>query len=134
MCSICKDVLVQFELEHTEARCPLGTSLYCSYCAGFGHITRDCKAKPSTRYTRPIYMEQLIGVDHLLEFGIRTKTPLLTTEEKEPAPQLLEIKDNDQTIILYLQSKGIKPGKKGMLRVQLEAYARTEKLRVVYQK
>ncbi len=134
MCSICKDVLVQFELEHTEARCPLSASLYCSYCASFGHLTRNCKAKPSKRYTHPIYVEQLVGVEDLLEFGIRTKTPLPVREEKEPAPQLLEIKDNDPTIISFLQSKGIKPGKKGLLRVQLENYAKTEKLRVVYQK
>lgn len=134
MCSICKDVLVQFELEHTEARCPLGASLYCSYCASFGHLTRDCKAKPAKRYTHPVYVEQLVGVGDLLEFGIRTKTPLPLREEKEPVQQLLEIKDNDPAIIAFLQSKGIKPGKKGLLRVQLESYAKTEKLRVVYQK
>lgn len=134
MCSICKDVLIQFELEHTEARCPLAASLYCSSCACFGHLTRNCRAKPSKRYTQPVYVEQLIGVNDLLEFGIRTKTPLPVQKEEEPIPQLLEIKDTDSAITTFLTSKGIKAGKKSMLRIQLENYAKTEKLRVIYQK
>lgn len=80
-------------------------------------------------------MEQLIGVNDLIEFGIRTTTPLPgVSHEKEENPHLLEIKDNEQTISAFLTSKGIKPGKKGLLRFQLEQYAKGELLRVVYQK
>lgn len=135
MCSICKEVLIGYGIPHIETRCPLGSSLYCSYCASFGHLTSECRAKPSKRFTEPTFMEQLIGVNDLIEFGIRTTTPLPgVSHEKEENPHLLEIKDNEQTISAFLTSKGIKPGKKGLLRFQLEQYAKGELLRVVYQK
>jgi hypothetical protein len=133
MCSICKDILVHFAIEHTEARCPLGGGSYCSHCATFGHLTTECKSRPSARYTKPIYMEQLIGPIDLIEFGIRTKTPLPSYSVEEVPPQEITVKDNDQAISAYLVSKGMKPGKKSGLRSQLETYAKTEKMRVVYQ-
>jgi hypothetical protein len=135
MCSICKEVLVGYGIPHTEARCPLRASQYCSYCASFGHLTTECRTKPSKRFTEPAFVEQLIGVNDLVEFGIRTATPLPhMAEEKDDKSHLLEIKDTEQAISAFLVSKGIKPGKKGLLRFQLEQYAKGELLRVVYQK
>ena len=40
MCSICKEVLQDFSILHTEALCPLRNSRYCSYCAQYGHLTK----------------------------------------------------------------------------------------------
>lgn len=134
MCSLCKDILVQFAIEHTEARCPLAGGSYCSHCAIFGHVTAECKSRPSSRYTKPVYLEQLIGPMELIEFGIRTKTPLLSAAfAEDDLPQEIRVKNSDPIISAYLISKGIKPGKKSALRAQLDTYAKTEKMRVVYE-
>ncbi len=132
MCSICKEVLVDFGIEHSEARCPLRNSRYCSYCASYGHLTRDCYAKPSKRFTEPVFLEQLIGPSDLIQYGIKTKTPLPSSFRVEDEPSLLEIKDNDAAILAYLTSKSIKVPKKTLMRQQLEQYAELNHMRVVY--
>lgn len=131
MCSICKEVLFHFEIEHTEGLCPLRNSRYCSYCASYGHLTRDCYAKPSKKFTEPVYLEQLIGPSDLIQFGIQTKTPIRSSLIEEP-PRHLEIKNTDAAIASYLTSKSIKPQKKSALRQQLEQYASLHQMRVIY--
>ena len=71
MCSICKDTLQDFSINHTEALCPLRNSRYCSYCAQYGHLTKSCPAKPKQMFREPAYLEQLIPYSDLKEYNIR---------------------------------------------------------------
>ena len=137
MCSICKPILVDFSAKHGEAHCPLRTSSYCSHCADYGHLTKNCPAKPSRLFTEPIYVEQLLSPSDLEEYNITSRT-LLPKRIKEDPPQLLEVEDNDKVIAAYLAARSIKLQKKSSkkltLRYTLEEHAKLNKMRVVYVK
>jgi hypothetical protein len=133
MCTICKPILTDFAIEHTELMCPLRNSRYCSNCATYGHLTRACPAKPSLFYTEPAYLEQLISAENLKEFNITSKTEIPYRERGE-VQQLLEIKDNDQVIATYLSSQSVKVPKGCTKRSTLEKYAMLHNKRLIYLK
>lgn len=131
MCNICRHILEGFTIEHKEDNCPLRNSQYCAYCAGYGHLTKACKAKPNIMFREPTYLEQLIPYSVLKECNITTKTPIEYSEPKEER-KILEIKDNDKVILAYITARSIKI-KKGYTRRQvLEEYAKINDMRVVY--
>ena len=131
MCRICKSVLSDFSIEHTETRCPLRNSRYCNICAQYGHLTTKCPVKPSRLFCKPVYLEQLICPTDLIAFNITTQTLLPSYTIEEPQ-RLLEIKDDDKLISAYLSSKSIKPTKGCTKRYLLEEYAKTQNRRVIY--
>jgi hypothetical protein len=131
MCSICKDVLQDYSIEHSELLCPLRNSRYCSYCAQYGHLTKTCPAKPKRIFREPAFLEQLIPYSDLKENNITTKTPIKYKEKEEPQ-RLLEIKNNEQSISKYLLSQSIKIVKGYSRRQTLEDYAKINNMRVVY--
>jgi len=130
MCSICKPILKNVKIEHSQSLCPIANSRYCSNCAQYGHLTKSCPAKPSRYFTEPVFVEQLIAPSDLREFHITSRTPLPITIREEP-PQLLEIADNDKAIAAYLSARSIK-GKGSNKRRILEEYAESIGKRVVY--
>ena len=131
MCSICKESLQDFGLEHTELLCPLRNSRYCSYCAQYGHLTKACPAKPKRMFREPAYLEQLIPYSELKELNITTKTPIKYSKREE-SPQLLEIKDDEKVIVAYLAARSIKIHKGFTKKHTLEEYAKLNNKRVVY--
>jgi len=133
MCSICKDVLTNFAIEHIESRCPLRNSRYCSNCAKYGHLTGSCPALPSIMFREPAFLEQLICPSDLKEFGIITRTPIVYIVKDKPQ-RILEIKDNDKVIGSYLSARKIRPVKGKTKRNALEEYATLNNQRVVYVK
>jgi hypothetical protein len=133
---------MDFSAKHPETRCPLRVSSYCSHCADYGHVTKDCPAKPPRFFTEPIYMEQLLSPSDREEYKITSRT-LLPKKIKEDLPQLLEVEDNDKVIAAYLAARSIKLQQKPSktrkissktltLRYTLEEYAKINKMRVVY--
>jgi hypothetical protein len=131
MCNICKDILQDFGIEHIEALCPLRNSRYCSICAQYGHFTKSCPAKPKRMFREPAYLEQLIPYSDLKEYNIKTKTPLVFKGSEEPQ-QLIEIKDDDRVIGVYLAARLIKVQKGFTKRYTLEEYAKLNNKRVIY--
>jgi hypothetical protein len=131
MCSICKNDMDDFNINHTESLCPLRNSRYCSNCAQYGHLTKSCPAKPNKIFTEPIYLEQLIPYSDLKEYNITSKTPLKRYNKEEPQ-QLIEIKDDDKVITAYLNARCIKLQKGFTKRHALEEYAKLNNKRVVY--
>uniref|UniRef100_A0A6C0KUD6 CCHC-type domain-containing protein n=1 Tax=viral metagenome TaxID=1070528 RepID=A0A6C0KUD6_9ZZZZ len=128
MCKHCQDVLGDLALPHDESKCPLQKSFYCSTCAKYGHLTNKCPAKPSTYYTEPCFVEQLIPHTLLKEYNITSRTPLPLRKNEEPQ-RLLEIQDDDRVITAYLAARSIKSKNK---RHALEEYARQQNMRLVY--
>ena len=132
MCSICKNTLIGFGIDHEESTCPLRTSRYCSYCASYGHLTKACPAKPSKMFREPVFVEQLIPPSLLQEYKITTKTPIKPLPRDEPQ-NLLQIEDDDKVIIQYLQTHALKVSKKSKdIRLTLEDYAKKQNMRLVY--
>ena len=129
MCSICKNVLKNFGIEHTESKCPLRNSYYCSYCAKYGHLTTACPAMPIFR--EPTFVEQLIPASDRKKYNITTQTPIQSSIIEEP-PRLLEIKDNDKVIASFLATLSIKAKKGSNTRHVLEEYAKLNNRRLVY--
>jgi predicted nucleic acid-binding protein len=92
----------------------------------------DCPGKPSILFREPAYLEQLIPVSELQEFGIKTRTPIKYKVTDEPQ-RLLEIEDNDKVIAAYLQARAIKVSRKGKEnRLTIEEYAKENNMRLVY--
>ena len=131
MCSNCKDILEDFGVEHIITLCPLRNSWYCSYCAIYGHLTKSCPAKPSILFLKPAYIEQLIPYSDLKEYNITTQTPIRTSL-LEQEQRLLEIKDSDKVIGVYLAARSVKIQRGFTKRQTLEEYAKLENKRVVY--
>lgn len=131
MCDICKDILQDFNIQHTEVLCPLRNSRYCSFCAQYGHLTKSCPAKPSRMFREPVFIEQLISYSDLKEYNIVSKTPIKYNKTEEPQ-QLLEIKDDDKVIAAYLLARSIKNQRGFTKRYMLEEYAKLNNKRVVY--
>jgi hypothetical protein len=131
MCSICHDILQDYNIEHTEALCPLRNSRYCSYCAQYGHLTKACPAKPKRVFREPAYLEQLIPYTDLKEQNITTRTPIRYKDKEDPQ-KLLEIKNDERTISSYLASQSIKTIKGYTRRQALENYAKVNNMRVIY--
>jgi hypothetical protein len=131
MCSICKESLQDFSLEHTELLCPLRNSRYCSYCAQYGHLTKACPAKPKRMFREPAYLEQLIPYSELKELNITSKTSIKYNKREEPQ-QLLEIKDDEKVIAAYLAARSVKVQKGFTKKHTLEEYAKLNNKRVVY--
>jgi hypothetical protein len=131
MCSICKETLQDFGIEHSEVSCPLRNSRYCSYCAQYGHLTKACPAKPSRMFREPVYLEQLIPYSDIKDYNITTKTPIKYKTVEEPQ-QLLEIKDSDKVILAYLAARSIKIQRGYTKKQTLEEYAKLNNKRVVY--
>jgi len=131
MCSICKDVLQDFDIQHKEVICPLRNSRYCSYCAQYGHLTQSCPSKPSLMFREPQFIEQFIPYSDLKEYGITTKTPIHSKLHDEES-QILEIKDNDKVISAYLTARAIRSQRGFTKRQTLEEYAKLQNKRLVY--
>ena len=131
MCDICRDILEDFSIQHTELICPLRNSRYCSFCAQYGHLTKSCPSKPSRMFREPVYLEQLISYSDLKEYNITSKTPIKYNNVEEP-PQLLEIKDDDRVIAAYLATRLVKIQRGFTKRQTLEEYAKFNNKRVVY--
>jgi len=132
MCSICKDTLPDFELEHTELMCPLRNSRYCSNCAQYGHLSRKCLAKPSIMFREPVFLEQLIAPSELKELGITTRTPIKRKIVEDTPPEIIEIKNDDKVFVAYLAARSFKIPKGFTKKRALEEYAKLNNKRIVY--
>lgn len=137
MCSLCRPVLPDFGLPHSEDLCPLRNSQYCPYCATYGHLMAFCKAKPPASITQPIYLEQLIAPSDRIAFGIETCTPIVGSASAAAAAVAvlegtIEIKNDDAVITAYLNARSIPIPRKVSKRRVLEEYASRQGKRVVY--
>ena len=131
MCDICRDILVDFAIEHEPFKCPIRNSRYCAYCAQYGHLTKSCPAPPSVRAREPAFIEQLIDPSDLKKYNITSLTPIPLSKPERP-PQILEIKDNDKVIAAYLAARSIKVLKGFTKRRMLEEYAKQQNKRIVF--
>lgn len=131
MCSVCKEILVDFRIPHSEASCPLRKSLYCRSCAIYGHSSKSCPVKPPLFATEPAFVEQLVPPSERRMYRITSRTPLTGVRIPEPTselenPNLIEIKDVDDVIREYLRNHGVIVTSKKELRNRLREYAKGE--------
>jgi len=126
MCDFCKPHYLHI-FQHPIDSCPFRTSLYCSSCACYGHAIDSCPDPPSTLFTEPCFVEQLIPGSLLKEHGITTKT-LLPKHRISELKKTLELSDDDAVLKAFLSRKGqlhtraIKPA---ALRLLVRTYAAT---------
>ena len=132
MCSHCK-LKYPLAFEHPADSCPFQTSLYCSSCACYGHTKRLCPDPPSTLFTQPCFVEQLIPPSLLREHRITTRT-LLPIHAVPESKQTLELSDDDDVLKAFLTRKGqsvsraVKPA---VLRDLVRTYASTVGLELI---
>ena len=132
MCSHCK-LKYPLAFEHPADSCPFQTSLYCSSCACYGHTKRLCPDPPSTLFTKPCFVEQLIPPSLLREHRITTRT-LLPIHAVPESKQTLELSDDDDVLKAFLMRKGqsvsraVKPA---VLRDLIRTYASTIGLELI---
>ena len=118
MCSVCK---IPFMTIHVSEHCPFRASLYCSFCANYGHTTDTCEQAPSKDLTQPAFEEQLIPSTIRAELSIKTQTPLGSTTEatvrehteasvkrhEQGCKGVLRIKKDDKVIRAYLAARSL---------------------------
>jgi len=132
MCDSCKRSY-SHAFKHPADSCPFQTSLYCSSCACYGHSTKSCPDPPSTVFTKPCFVEQLIPASLLREHRIITKT-LLPIHATNPLQETLELSDDDEVLKAFLYRKGqlisrsVKPA---ALRDLVRTYASTVGLELI---
>lgn len=126
MCSKCKDVLIDFKIQHDPSVCPLLRGSYCSVCASYGHTTISCPDQETLSNRKPQFVEQLISPSLLETYKITSRTPLAddTIESKGRYDPVLEVYDNDRYIraILMNYNKAIS-GKVKENRIRLQGLA-----------
>ena len=119
MCSKCEEILIGFSIKHSEKKCPLLRSFYCSCCSCYGHLSKDCPT--ITPPTSPTYLENLIPYTIRKEYDITTATPLepknsihYTSNENVLEPRYVENLVHKQSLKEYgiqsytpLKSKGV---------------------------
>jgi hypothetical protein len=98
-CAVCKNILVGYNLAHSEEACPLKAALLCTFCNRTGHTNTLCKEKvafPPIRLTQ----ERLLNDRTKVEIDIRWE---------------------DRNICAYLRSQGIQPSQKPKKNLELLA-------------
>ena len=118
MCSVCKAPFLSI---HTSENCPFRASLYCSFCACYGHSLERCEDKPSKDVTQPAFEEQLIPSTVRAEMSMVTQTPIGPSTEASIRVQteasilrheqgcqgLLRIKKDDKVVRAFLAARSL---------------------------
>jgi len=127
MCENCKETLGKCVKTHDAKSCPLKKGSYCCLCACYGHSVRKCTK--DTKYREPEFLEQLIPVSLLEEYGINTNTKLVSTREpliKNKA--IIDYVDEPKAIRSLLKAYGNLPKKeerdKNKYKSQLQKFAK----------
>jgi hypothetical protein len=126
MCDFCRDILSDFGIKHLTTSCPLRNSFYCSYCACYGHLTSDCKNKPSIKFREPCYKEQIESDEN------SKKRTLLEFSELNIEPDTISIKNDNKIIKTYLKENGIEINSLKECRDELEKFAKQQSKCVIY--
>ena len=144
MCDKCHTVAPDYLFQHESSRCPFVAGLLCTWCATYGHTQDTCPSPPSSRYTTPIYVEQLIPQSLLVQHNIVTRTPLDCRSDVIPSNKtnktngVIEIEDDNATIRQFLRNKGLScpradtKGAYKRIRDILFNYAKQQNKRVVF--
>jgi hypothetical protein len=138
MCDVCKKPPYSFRgTKHEPVACPFKTSQYCSSCAVYGHTLASCPSPINPFYTTPCYMEQLISPALLKQYGIVSTTllPTMVPPLEDAKQGLIEIRNDDKVIRLFLTARGLMSGRIEnpiVLREMMMMYAKTENKRLVY--
>ena len=118
MCSVCKAPFLSI---HTSENCPFRASLYCSFCACYGHSLDLCEQTPSKDLTQPAFEEQLIPSTVRAEMSIDTQTPIGPSTDATVRAQteasilrheqgcqgLLRIKKDDKVVRAFLAARSL---------------------------
>ena len=121
MCSVCKSFQAPFLSIHTSENCPFRASLYCSFCAAYGHSLDTCEQTPSKEVTQPAFEEQLIPSTVRAEMSMTTQTPIGPSTEATVRTQteasilrheqgcqgLLRIKKDDKVVRAFLAARSL---------------------------
>ncbi len=63
---------------HGSNECPVDASLFCSICQENGHPTMKCPERANWHYRKPEFIEQLIPINVLNHYNIKSLTPIGT--------------------------------------------------------
>ena len=137
MCDNCKSPPLSFRGDkHELVACPFKTSLYCSWCAIYGHTNTTCPASPSKFYTGPCYVEQLIPSIVLQQYNITSNT--LLPDIRPPTDVktgFIEITNDDKVIKAFLVARnliGPRTENSTLLRDALMKHAKTQNKRLIF--
>lgn len=62
MCDYCRDTSPNVFMVHSLDSCPKQASLYCQWCATYGHSGNTCRTKPNFKRLKP--RQQIAAVRH----------------------------------------------------------------------
>lgn len=134
MCSKCKGILIGWKGgPHPTKFCPVTQSSYCGICASYGHTVGECPDDAILEERVPRFVEQLIPVSLMIQYDIKTRTPLPKASLEPIHEPVLEVKDLDKDIRAILLNYNIQPsGKKKELRHQIKRLSDDLKRKLVF--
>jgi hypothetical protein len=134
MCSNC--IGSGFLIPHDVAKCPFKSALHCSHCGTYGHTLATCSDRPAALYNKIAFVEQLIPLEQLEQYGITSRTPLPAAAASLPLSPFpstkgcIEVVNDPKVIREFLVARGVKPRSKEMM-TQLQEYAKKENRRLL---
>ncbi len=98
-CTHCVNILIDYQIKHTEEKCPLRASLYCLHCRKHaGHATKDCQAKPPDH----VYASSIQGIQRQIA---RRREAAAAAEREEPDVGAKEILDNEKVLREFVRAR-----------------------------
>jgi len=135
MCKYCDYIPYTEYNDHNHIQCPFRKSMYCGFCASYGHPESDCPAPPSIESRTPQFIEQLLPPHLITSYNIHSATPLPKTFNPPTRYDVIEVINNYESIKRYLLSVigGIPTkAKEDDLRRTLDDYARKNNKLIVF--
>ncbi len=104
-CKHCVDVLVGFQIKHTEEDCPLRAALHCRYCCTYGHSSDECDDAPPDYVYKVNMHKALAAVD-----AARVAEPVEPVKEKLPSRRdphypALEVLENEKVLREFVRGR-----------------------------
>ena len=109
-CRECRPILGSLSVPHTVENCALRKLRYCGICAVYGHNEHNCPDEGAMEFREPLYIEQLIPSNTLMEYNIQSATPLPAAKKIKAAPKpILVVPETEEAIRAALMAVGEKP-------------------------
>ena len=110
-CRQCQSILGRLVKRHSPDECPLLRGSYCGVCSAYGHSPSNCPDVITRAYREPQFVEQLIPVSLLEEYGIQSQTllPSFTRSILTATEKRMEVPETDDALRAALVAAGVKP-------------------------
>jgi hypothetical protein len=104
-CKHCVDILVGFQIKHSEEDCPLRAALHCRYCCTYGHASDDCEDAPPDYVYKNNMSKALAEVDAARQPAAPPTKEKLPKKSSDPYYPALELIENERVLREFVRGR-----------------------------